>query len=358
MRIILLTLAAILVATVRSSAASDNLRALREARSHRNEVVGLFRELVQIAKDEEDLETFMTILASRWALLRKIAQTEPVTIFAPTDDAFENISLTPFRYHYNADILDDLLKYHVLEDAYTAADFVEEGERKYETLNGEEVTVIPSGQTVLIQSAAGQAEVIEADIDLSDGSIVHLIDNVLIPPNFPSADFAVLAKQGGLTELLNALEIAGLTSYATSLTVKGLTLFAPENAAFEKAAEENDIQRESGEEFFSDALQRALGADAFEDILKNHLARSLLDSKSLETKAAYRCSKWYLFHWWCAYFEKVTAISGAKLKFRKEDDGDLLIRFGENFSKTSKIIDADLRTLTGIAHVIDTIIIP
>lgn len=337
----------------------ENLRALHAGHSHRRNRARLVKDLAQLSRDEDDLEVLVSLLLRRWGVLGKIAREQPVTIFAPTDDAFENISMAPFRYYYNADVLDDVLKYHVLPDAFTAQQFIDAGTQSLETLSGETLTVKPEGGKVLLESnAPNAAEVTDADFELSDGSIVHFISAVLIPPGFPVDNFATLAQAAGLTELLNALDIAGLSSYAEALTTKGLTLFAPSNEAFEKAAEENGIEKEGGEAFFTDALLRELGADAFEEVLKNHLANSLLDSKDLKAKASYRCSRWSFFHWWCNFYKRVVTLSGLKLNFREENNGDLLVLFGENFSKSSKVVVADQRTLIGIAHVIDTVIIP
>ena len=338
---------------------SDHLRGLHAGRKHWGKRLQLLRDLVQLSQDEEEIETLVSLLTRRLRLTGDITREQPVTIFAPTDAAFENISLTPFKYHYNADVLDRVLLHHVLAKAYTAQDLIDAGTQEYTTLCKSTVTVRPEGSNVFIDSAAATpAQVVDADFELSEGSIVHFIDAVLLPPGFPKPDFVAVATEAGLTELLNALEIAGLTSYAESFTLKGLTLFAPSNEAFEKVAEENGIEKDDGEAFFTDAIQRVLGEEAFETVLKNHLATSLIDSADLEAKATYRCSRWYLFHWWCEYYKNVRTLSKIRLNFRVQDDDTILVLFGENFSKTSTITAADVRSLVGIAHVIDTVIIP
>lgn len=342
-----------------STPATEHLRALHGGHKRWTSKYQLLRDLAQLSDDEEEIETLVTLLSRRLRVLSEIAHEQPVTIFAPTDAAFENISLAPFKYYYNADVLDGVLRHHVLPKPYTAQEFIDAGTKQYTTLNMSNITVRPEGSNVFIDSAAASpAQVVDADFELSEGSLVHFIDAVLVPPGFPKPDFVTIAEDAGLTELLNALEIAGLTSYAETATLKGLTLFAPTNEAFEKAAEENNIEKNVDEEFFTDALQRVLGDEAFETVLKNHLATSLMDSADLEAKAAYRCSRWYFFHWWCDYYKNVRTLSKIKLNFRVQDDETILVLFGENFSKTSLILGADFRSLVGIAHVIDTVIIP
>merc|ERR1712227_586290 len=80
------------------------------------------------------------------------------------------------------------------------------------------------------------AKVITADVDATNG-VVHVINRVLVPPNFPLAlypeDIAELAEgQPVLSTLVQALVSGKLTS---TLSGAGpFTVFAPTNEAFAK----------------------------------------------------------------------------------------------------------------------------
>merc|ERR1712139_47195 len=80
------------------------------------------------------------------------------------------------------------------------------------------------------------ADVKIADVEATNG-VVHVIDKVLVPPDFPMAlypeDIVELAEsQPDLSTLVQALVVGKLT---TTLSGKGpYTVFAPTNEAFAK----------------------------------------------------------------------------------------------------------------------------
>jgi hypothetical protein len=83
--------------------------------------------------------------------------------------------LLPENVPENVGILQEVLKYHILDGAIPTADMVD-GE--YETLQGSDVAVEVSSDGAV---KVNFAEVIYPDISASNG-IVHLIDAVLLPP--------------------------------------------------------------------------------------------------------------------------------------------------------------------------------
>jgi uncharacterized surface protein with fasciclin (FAS1) repeats len=107
----------------------------------------------------------------------------PVTVFAPTDDAFGALpkkTVDALLKPANEAQLEGILTYHVVPDAVMAAD-VEAGALK--TVNGDAFQVSLDGSTVEITDGRGNtAEVIAADIDASNG-VIHAIDEVLLPPS-------------------------------------------------------------------------------------------------------------------------------------------------------------------------------
>ena len=106
----------------------------------------------------------------------------PLTVFAPTDDAFAALpegTLDTLLQPKNKEMLAGILMYHVVPAEVMAAD-VTSGE--VETLNGESFTVEVTDAGVTITDGQGTtANVTQTDITASNG-VIHVIDAVLLPP--------------------------------------------------------------------------------------------------------------------------------------------------------------------------------
>lgn len=107
-----------------------------------------------------------------------------VTLFAPTNDAFgallAELKLTPEALLNDTALLTSVLTYHVLPGGvFAAEDFVT---KTYNTMNDEKVRIrVADDGTVGIRTVAGQtARVTEADLE-AGSSVVHVINEVLLP---------------------------------------------------------------------------------------------------------------------------------------------------------------------------------
>jgi transforming growth factor-beta-induced protein len=100
----------------------------------------------------------------------------PLTVFAPTDDAFAALPEGTIEALL-ADVpaLTDILLYHVVDGKVMAADVVEMSEAM--TLSGASLGIQVDMEKVM----AGEAQVILTDIEASNG-VIHVIDAVLLPP--------------------------------------------------------------------------------------------------------------------------------------------------------------------------------
>jgi uncharacterized surface protein with fasciclin (FAS1) repeats len=98
------------------------------------------------------------------------------TVFAPTNDAFSAVQKTVdmLLKPENKGKLGNVLKYHVVEGTFKAAD-LKDGQ-KLKTLQGEELTVKVADGKVMINDA----EVTSADVAVSNG-VVHVISKVVVP---------------------------------------------------------------------------------------------------------------------------------------------------------------------------------
>jgi len=101
----------------------------------------------------------------------------PVTVFAPTDDAFAALPagvLDALLLPENQELLIKILTYHVIQGNVLAADIVD---GDVPTAEGQNVT-LKTGEFVTVNGS----KVIAADVVASNG-VIHGIDAVLLPPD-------------------------------------------------------------------------------------------------------------------------------------------------------------------------------
>ncbi|MEL7221659.1 MAG: fasciclin domain-containing protein, partial [Bacteroidota bacterium] len=155
-----------------------------------------------------------------------------VTVFAPTDAAFENLDdgIVEALLADPTGRLADILLYHVI-GAEVPSTALEDGQMAM-TLQGQEVTVGIDGMNIMINGAMVTVE----DIPASNG-VVHVIDAVLLP-TYPASFLDVIIA----SEVHNTLEAAVIAATdgleETFLaTPPPFTVFAPTDAAFEDLPE-------------------------------------------------------------------------------------------------------------------------
>jgi uncharacterized surface protein with fasciclin (FAS1) repeats len=103
--------------------------------------------------------------------------TEMFTVFAPTDDAFNQLSegsMDTFLKDPQGDLLQILL-YHVIPGKVTAADLKKL--TSVETLQGGALPISTANGIMM----AGGANVIITDIECSNG-VIHVVDTIMLPP--------------------------------------------------------------------------------------------------------------------------------------------------------------------------------
>ena len=123
--------------------------------------------------------SFKTLVAAVKAagLVDTLKGDGPFTVFAPTDEAFGKLSkctLDSLLKPENKHKLAAILTYHVVPGKVKAKKAAKLDSAK--TVNGAEITIKPSGKSLMINNA----KVVKADIKTSNG-IIHVIDTVLIP---------------------------------------------------------------------------------------------------------------------------------------------------------------------------------
>ncbi len=133
------------------------------------------KDLVDTALSAGNFKTLSALLKSA-GLVDALKGQGPFTIFAPTDDAFAQLSPETLEaLNKDPKKLETLLKYHVVNGALTAADVAKSSEA--ETLEGQPVKiVVTDGKTQI-----NDATVTRPDLETANG-VIHTIDRVLVPP--------------------------------------------------------------------------------------------------------------------------------------------------------------------------------
>jgi uncharacterized surface protein with fasciclin (FAS1) repeats len=133
------------------------------------------KNIVQTAKAAPQFSTLVS-LVKKAGLVDDLSSKTKLTVFAPTNAAFEKVpQKTLNKLGNNRKLLRKVLLYHVLAGKYPASKVVKRNRAK--TLEGARVRFNVKGQKVYVNNA----RVITADIRCSNG-IVHAINRVLIPP--------------------------------------------------------------------------------------------------------------------------------------------------------------------------------
>jgi len=187
--------------------------------------------IADLAAGSDDLSTLLGIAADL-GLAEAIGDPDagPFTVFAPTNDAFDNAQ--PVIERLDGDQVDTTVRYHVVEGVFTSED-VTPGAR-FETITGELLVVSSDG------SLPGGVDIIAADL-MADNGVVHIVDGVLVPGSvargLATADlnalfalepiqFAVSSAEilpESVPTLDNAIEVLTNVPEGTQLEVQGHT---------------------------------------------------------------------------------------------------------------------------------------
>jgi len=179
------------------------------------------RDIVDIAVEDGRFTTLEAAVQAA-GLVDALKGEGPLTVFAPTDDAFAALPEGTVEALL-ADIptLTDILLYHVAEGKFMASDVVDLSNAI--TLNGQYVDIKVEDGNIMIDNA----QVIITDIEASNG-VIHVIDAVILPESRDIVDIVV--EDGRFTTLVAAVQAAGLVD---TLKSEGpFTVFAPTDDAF------------------------------------------------------------------------------------------------------------------------------
>ena len=123
--------------------------------------------------------SFNTLLAAAKAagLVGALEGEGPLTVFAPTDEAFGKLpegTVETLLKPENKEQLKSILLYHVVEGKVTSDQVLKLSSAK--TLQGESAKIAVKDGKVYVDGA----QVVKADVPASNG-VVHVIDSVILP---------------------------------------------------------------------------------------------------------------------------------------------------------------------------------
>jgi transforming growth factor-beta-induced protein len=148
-----------------------------------NPVAAPTMNIAEIAASNEDFSILMAaVQAADPAIAEALSGEGPLTVFAPTNAAFEallaSLDLTAEELLANTELLNQVLLYHVVSGQVLAADVIAlDGQMVPTLLEGASVSVsVVDGGVVLNESV----NVVATDV-LATNGVVHVIDAVLVP---------------------------------------------------------------------------------------------------------------------------------------------------------------------------------
>ena len=134
--------------------------------------------IVGVAAGNPDFSTLVAAVQAA-GLAETLSGSGPYTVFAPTNEAFDDLPaglVDALLLPENKEVLTQILTYHVVEGEVMSTD-VQPG--KVPTVEGSDLTIrVQSDGDVKVN----RADVEAVDVVASNG-VIHVIDDVLVPPN-------------------------------------------------------------------------------------------------------------------------------------------------------------------------------
>jgi transforming growth factor-beta-induced protein len=260
---------------------------------------------------------FGTLVAAVQAagLVDALKSEGPMTVFAPTDDAFAMLptgTVETLLKPENLEQLKSILLYHVVGSKLMASDVTSMPSAK--SLEGSEIAF----KVDMGNAYANDAKIIITDIETSNG-IIHVIDSVLLPPAKLSDIVDTAVADGRFKTLAAALGAAGLVD-----TLKGegpFTVFAPTDDAFAKLPAGT-----------VETLLKPENLEQLKSILLYHVVSGKVMADQVVT------------------LESADTVLGKPVTIKVMD--------GKVYVNDSQVVLTDVLASNGVIHVIDSVLLP
>lgn len=134
------------------------------------------KDIVEIAASAGSFKTLVAAVQAA-GLVDTLKGKGPLTVFAPTDEAFAKLpagTVENLLKPENKDKLTAVLTYHVVPGRVTAGEVVKLSSAP--TVNGRAIRINAQNGKVMVDNA----QVVQTDIMATNG-VIHVIDSVIIP---------------------------------------------------------------------------------------------------------------------------------------------------------------------------------
>ena len=139
------------------------------------------KDIVDNAAGSADHTTLVAAVKAA-GLVETLKSAGPFTVFAPTNAAFDKLPAGTVNSLVTPEMkptLTKILTYHVVPGRLTAADL--KNGQVLTTVEGEQLTVMKSGNSVMLKDAKGGMATVTIPNVMSSNCVTHVIDTVLMP---------------------------------------------------------------------------------------------------------------------------------------------------------------------------------
>lgn len=284
------------------------------------------KDIVELASVTPTLSTLVAAV-QKAGLVDALKGEGPLTVFAPTNDAFQALLDSNSSWSSLDDIpvetLKNVLLFHVLTSKVKSNNL---SDTYVNTL-----AVGPNDENLSLQVETtggvefnGDSKPVTVDVEASNG-IVHIIDKVMLPPNVVT----LALNNAGFSNLVAALtDTRHTTDFVAVLTGAGpFTVFAPTNRAFEELLDSNASWNSIGD----------IPIATLDAVLKYHVVNGAnVQSNELTDN------------------QEITMLSGDKVTVDLSSGAKL-----ETTSNQSVVISStDVQGANGVIHVVDSVLLP
>ena len=300
------------------------------------------KDIVTNVSNASNLTTLVAAVKAA-DLVSVLQSAGPFTVLGPNNDAFAKLpagTVDTLVKPENKAQLQNILKYHVIPGKYLAKD-LSDGQ-SLTTVQGDMLTVVKTGNDLSFRDAGGNLAKVQTPDVLQSNGVAFVIDSVLTPKTNPSmtdtgnptVGGAAMLKSKNLVE--NVAQASNLTTLVAAVNAAGLvetlqgpgpfTAFGPTNDAFAKlpaGTVETLVKPENKAQ-----LTKIL---TYHVVSGKYLTSDLTDGQVL------------------------TTVQGGKLTIKKTGNQVMIM---DESGGTSTIQTADVVQSNGVAHVIDTVLMP
>jgi uncharacterized surface protein with fasciclin (FAS1) repeats len=287
------------------------------------------KNIVDTAKADAQFSTLVAAV-EKSGLATSLTGTDPLTVFAPTNAAF-NAAATAIGLADGpalvaalpASALASVLTYHVVSGKNLSTGLTA---GKLSTLysfggSATQLTLSLTGGVKLKDAVLTEATVTKADIEASNG-VVHVIDKLLVPPGV--LNIVQMAQLNpSFSSLVSAVSTAGLVNTLSAASPK-LTVFAPLNSAFTAIA----------------STVSSLSTGQLSTVLTYHVLGSEVLSSGIP------------------FGTPVATVASQNITINNNATAPNIATITDTTMTAANIVSVDVRASNGVIHVIDKVLLP